>query len=82
MAGLVEGKSALVTGGASGIGRSTALVFAHEGARVLVCDVDDANGEAVAKEITGTGGEARFLHVDVTREADVESMCSEASTAP
>ena len=74
MAGLVEGKSALVTGGASGIGRSTALVFAHEGARVLVCDVDDANGEAVAKEISAAGGNARYLHVDVTREADVEAM--------
>jgi NAD(P)-dependent dehydrogenase (short-subunit alcohol dehydrogenase family) len=74
MAGLLQGKSALVTGGASGIGRSTALAFAHEGARVLVCDVDDENGEAVAKEITGAGGEARFLHVDVTREADVEAM--------
>jgi NAD(P)-dependent dehydrogenase (short-subunit alcohol dehydrogenase family) len=74
MAGLVEGKSSLVTGGASGIGRSTALAFAHEGARVLVCDVDDENGEAVAKEITAAGGEARFLHVDVTREDDVEAM--------
>jgi NAD(P)-dependent dehydrogenase (short-subunit alcohol dehydrogenase family) len=81
MAGLVQDKSALVTGGASGIGRSTALVFAREGARVLVCDVDDANGEAVAKEIVGAGGEARFLHVDVTQEADIEAMVRSAVDA-
>jgi len=74
MAGLVQGKSALVTGGASGIGRSTALAFAHEGARVLVCDVADENGEAVANEISAAGGEARFLHVDVTQEADIAAM--------
>jgi NAD(P)-dependent dehydrogenase (short-subunit alcohol dehydrogenase family) len=73
MAGLVAGKAALVTGGASGIGRATALALAREGARVLVCDVDDAPGDAVAKQIAAAGGEARFLHVDVTREADVEA---------
>jgi NAD(P)-dependent dehydrogenase (short-subunit alcohol dehydrogenase family) len=81
MAGLVQGKSALVTGAASGIGRATALVFAQEGARVLVCDVDDENGEAVANEIRAAGGEARFLHVDVTREADIEAMVRTAVDA-
>jgi NAD(P)-dependent dehydrogenase (short-subunit alcohol dehydrogenase family) len=73
MAGLVDGKAALVTGGAKGIGRATALVFAREGARVLICDVDDAAGEAVVAKISGAGGEALFRHTDVTREPDVEA---------
>jgi NAD(P)-dependent dehydrogenase (short-subunit alcohol dehydrogenase family) len=71
MAGIVDGKAVLVTGGASGIGRATALALAREGARVLVCDLDEAGGEAVAKKI---GVDARFVRVDVTQEPEVESM--------
>jgi NAD(P)-dependent dehydrogenase (short-subunit alcohol dehydrogenase family) len=81
VAGLVEGKAALVTGGASGIGRAAVLAFAREGARVLACDVDDAGGEAVVKEVAEAGGEARFLHVDVTREPDVEAAVAQAVEA-
>ena len=75
---MVDGKAALVTGGASGIGRATVLALAREGARVLVADLDPAGGEKVAAE---AGGEARFLRTDVTREADVRAMVEAALEA-
>ena len=78
MTGLLEGKVSLVTGGASGIGRSTCLALAREGARVLACDVDEGAGEKLSREITDGGGEARFLRVDVTRETDVEAAVKTA----
>ena len=81
MPGLLTGKAALVTGGAKGIGRATALAFAREGARVLVCDLDADAGRAVAREIGEAGGDARFRRADVTREDDVAAMvaaCVEA----
>jgi len=68
---LVEGKSALVTGAASGIGRATAILFAREGARVLVCDVDEKGGRETVAAIAAAGGEARFQRTDVTSEPDV-----------
>ncbi|MBL0885999.1 SDR family NAD(P)-dependent oxidoreductase [Myceligenerans indicum] len=61
-------RTALVTGGASGIGRAIALRFAEEGAAVLVTDVQDDAGEKVAAEIRGEGGRALFLHHDVADE--------------
>ena len=73
-AGLVEGKVALVTGAASGIGSATARAFAREGARVLVADVDAAGGEKTVAELTAAGGEARFVRTDVTREPEVEAL--------
>ena len=63
--GQVEGKVAIVTGGASGIGAACAATLAREGAKVVVTDVDDAGGQAV---IGSAGGEAIFLHQDVTLE--------------
>jgi NAD(P)-dependent dehydrogenase (short-subunit alcohol dehydrogenase family) len=81
MPGLLTGKAALVTGGAKGIGRATALAFAREGARVLVCDLDADAGRAVAREIGEAGGDARFRRADVTREDDVAGLvaaCVEA----
>jgi NAD(P)-dependent dehydrogenase (short-subunit alcohol dehydrogenase family) len=74
MAGRVAGKVALVTGGASGIGRACALRLAQEGARVVVTDVQDSMGAAAIAAITaaceasGNGGGAWFLHHDVTQE--------------
>jgi NAD(P)-dependent dehydrogenase (short-subunit alcohol dehydrogenase family) len=79
--GLVTGKSALVTGGASGIGAATALLFAEEGGRVLVCDLDEAGGREVAAKIAAAGGEARFVRTDVTRERDVEAAVAAALEA-
>ncbi len=66
-AGLLSGKVALVTGGASGIGRATALLFAREGAAVSVVDINEDNGRAVVQTIVGDGGQAIFLRCDVTQ---------------
>jgi NAD(P)-dependent dehydrogenase (short-subunit alcohol dehydrogenase family) len=64
----LEGRVAVVTGAASGIGRATALRLARAGARVLAADVEDA-GEATAREIGESGAEALFARLDVTDEA-------------
>lgn len=76
--GLVEGKATLVTGGASGIGRATALALAREGARVWVADRDGAGAEAVAKEI---GESACACATDVSKPAEVEAMVQAAIAA-
>ena len=69
----LENRIAIVTGGANGIGRATALRFAHEGARVAVWDLAEDAGQAVAAEIDG----ARYQAVDVTDPASVESAVEE-----
>src|SRR6516164_3850003 len=66
--GQVDGKVAIVTGGASGIGAACAATLAREGAKVVVTDVDDAGGQAVVGKIGSVGGEAIFLHQDVSIE--------------
>ena len=71
-------KAALVTGGASGIGRAAALSFAHGGARVVVADVDEAGGKETAHLITGEGAAAVFVKADVRRASDVEAMVAVA----
>jgi len=75
---LLAGKSALITGAASGIGRSAAIIFAREGARVLVADMAEEGGEQTVRAIRDAGGEARFVHCDVSRAADVEAMVAAA----
>ena len=69
-----SGKVALVTGGASGIGRVTALALAKEGAQVTVADVSVEEGEATAKMIADAGGQAIFTKADVTKTGEVEAM--------
>jgi NAD(P)-dependent dehydrogenase (short-subunit alcohol dehydrogenase family) len=66
----LHGKTAIITGGAGGIGRATALLFAHEGATVSIVDLNQAAGQEVAREISAAGGHAIFEHADVTRPAD------------
>lgn len=69
-----EGKVVLVTGGAGGIGRTTAIAFAQAGASVVVADRDAAAGQQVAEEIAGLGGRAAFVPVDVTSADDAKRM--------
>jgi NAD(P)-dependent dehydrogenase (short-subunit alcohol dehydrogenase family) len=68
------GKTALITGGASGIGRATALLFASEGAAVGIVDLNQEPGQEVAREISTAGGRAIFERADVTRSADCRGV--------
>ncbi len=70
----LEGKVALITGGGSGIGRLTAQLFASEGARVVVSDVVDDAGQETVREIESSGGQAAYVHADVSSAADAEAM--------
>jgi NAD(P)-dependent dehydrogenase (short-subunit alcohol dehydrogenase family) len=74
MDALAEGEIAVVTGGASGIGRAVALAFAHGGARVAVADIDVDGGEETARLVRAAGSDAIFVRTDVTRPADVCEM--------
>jgi NAD(P)-dependent dehydrogenase (short-subunit alcohol dehydrogenase family) len=72
----LNGKVAVITGGASGMGRATVLRFLNEGARVVIADFNAENGNAVAAEAkdTGHGNAVRFIKTDVAKEADIEAM--------
>ena len=74
MAGLLDGKSALITGGGGGIGRATALAFAREGARVAVADAAEAAAQETVALINKAGGQAMTLTGDVTDAKVVEAM--------
>src|SRR6516164_2659989 len=74
MAGMLDGKSALITGGGGGIGRATALAFAREGARVAVADVAAEAARETVAQVNAAGGQAISLSGEVTRDADVRAM--------
>jgi NAD(P)-dependent dehydrogenase (short-subunit alcohol dehydrogenase family) len=78
MPGRVAGKVALVTGGASGIGRATALTFAREGAKLIIADMHEDGGQQTVHMITEQGGEATFVRTDVTQATAVEALISKA----
>ena len=75
MADRLDGKVAVVTGGASGIGEGTVQLFAEEGARVLAADILDERGQAVVESI---GPSAAYIHADVSKEADVAGAVAHA----
>jgi len=77
----LQGKVALITGGASGMGAAEANLFAKEGARVVVADVRDGDGKTVVDQITGAGGQARYVHLDVPREAEWQQAVAFAVNA-
>ncbi len=70
----LENKVALITGAGSGIGRESALLFAREGAKVVVADVNDTAGEETVRLIKEAGGEAVFVHADVSKAPEVQRM--------
>ena len=76
----LAGKVALITGGASGMGQSEATIFAREGARVVVADVLEFDGRQVAEKIAASGGQARFVKLDVTSEDDWHAAVKMAVT--
>ncbi len=77
----LEGRVALITGGASGIGRATALLFAREGAAVAVVDLDGTGALAVAQEIEDEGGQAIAVRCDVSQAVDCRRAVGEAVSA-
>ena len=77
----LAGKVALVSGAASGMGQSEATIFAREGAKVIVADILEAEGKQVAEKIVSGGGQARFVKLDVTSEAEWDAAVQAAVSA-
>ena len=74
----LKGKVALITGASSGNGRETALLFATEGARIVAVDVNDAAGEETVSMVAAAGGQAIYVHADVSSAADSKNMVDQA----
>jgi NAD(P)-dependent dehydrogenase (short-subunit alcohol dehydrogenase family) len=78
---LLKDKVAIITGSASGIGKAAALLFAEEGAKVVVSDVNEKDGQAVADEIIQSGGKAIFVKCDTSKPAENEMLVKKALDA-
>ena len=77
----LQGKAAIVTGAASGIGRATALAFAREGVKVTVSDVNVKDGQETVRLIEEQGGEAIFVKCDVSNAAEAKALVDETVAA-
>lgn len=73
----LKGKIALVTGGSSGIGRAAAVLFAREGAKVVVADINGGGGNETVSKVAKDGGEARFIKTDISQAAEVEALVAQ-----
>ena len=79
--GILAGRSAIITGGASGLGKASAVLLAAEGAKVMIADIDDKGGQAAVDEIASAGGLAQFRRTDVTDRAEVRQTVEDAAEA-
>ncbi len=70
----MKNKTVIITGSASGIGKATAILFAAEGANVIVSDIQETEGNAVVQEILAAGGKASFFKTDVSKPAEMEAL--------
>jgi NAD(P)-dependent dehydrogenase (short-subunit alcohol dehydrogenase family) len=70
----LEGKTALITGAGSGIGKAMAVLFGREGAKVMASDINEDSASATAAQIEDSGGEARALRTDTSSEEDVQAQ--------
>jgi NAD(P)-dependent dehydrogenase (short-subunit alcohol dehydrogenase family) len=71
---LLKDKVAIITGAGSGIGKATALLFSNEGAKIIVSDIDERNGNSVVEEIKRSGGEAFYIKADSSKSKDNETL--------
>jgi 3-oxoacyl-[acyl-carrier protein] reductase len=74
----LKDKVAIITGAASGMGRASAVLFAKEGARIIVADIDNEGATETVRQIKAAGGEARFVFTDVSKSVDVEKVVKES----
>ena len=81
MTGIMDGKVVIITGAASGIGRATSQIFAREGARVIIADLNEKGGEETLSMINKQGQQGMFVRADMTVETDVRALIDRAITA-